>query len=210
MFAYNLNRFSEDIDLDGTNKEKIKEIIDKYCKIYGKTYNVKKDTDTTFRVMLKYNKKKDHLKIEVSFRADFIPKDAYQKTIGIAVYNINNLASMKAMAYMGRNRLRDLFDTTFIVNNYYDQLDSSVRSGIISAFQYKGLDQFDYITSQQSDPLIDPKVLQDSFLNAYDKLGLFVDSPEPETDFTQDETENNITTNKAVLKESSKNSVCDS
>ena len=210
MFAYNLNRFSEDIDLDGTNKEKIKEIIDKYCKIYGKTYNIKKDTDTVFRVMLKYNEKKDPLKIEVSFRAGFIPEDAYQKTIGVAVYNINNLANMKAMAYMGRNRLRDLFDITFIVNNYYDQLDSSVRSGIISAFQYKGLDQFDYITSQQSDPLIDPKVLQDSFLNAYDKLGLFVDPPEPETDFAQDKTENNITTGKTVLKESSKKSVCDS
>lgn len=211
MFAYGLNRFSEDIDLDSTNKEKIKELVEKYSKIYKTPINIKKETDTVFRVMLKYNEKKDPLKVEVSFRKTFIPEDSYKKISGMMVYNIDHLANMKAMAYLDRNRLRDLFDVTFIVNKYYEQLSSLARSGLISAFQHKGLEHFDYITSQQSDPLIDPKVLEDSFLKAYDKLGLFMDKYEPEQDLDLEPAPKKSTSKKNInIETSSKKSICDS
>lgn len=210
MFAYGLNRFSEDIDLDSTNKTRIKELVESYSKYYKTPINIKKDTDTVFRVMLKYNEKKDPLKVEVSFRKTYIPEDSYKKINGITVYNIDHLANMKAMAYLDRNRLRDLFDVTFIVNKYYEQLSSLARSGLISAFQHKGLEHFDYITSQQSDPLIDPKVLENSFLNAYDKLGLFVDKYEPEQDLSVGAFPKGKTTNTKSVNTTSKISLCDS
>lgn len=43
--CYNLDRFSEDIDLDSTNKN-IKKYIDNFCKKNNFQYNIAKDTDT--------------------------------------------------------------------------------------------------------------------------------------------------------------------
>ena len=39
--CYGLDRFSEDIDLDGTKKN-IKEFVDKFCKKYGYEYRIAK------------------------------------------------------------------------------------------------------------------------------------------------------------------------
>lgn len=144
-----------------------------HCRMNHLSYTIKKDTETVLRFMLKYDETKDPLKIEVSFRRGSIPEEDYSVVNGIAVYRIDNLANMKALAYMGRDRLRDLFDVTYIINNYYEELNPLTRSLLTEAFQYKGLEHFDYIVSQQSDPLIDAKKLQDAFLEAYNKLGLF-------------------------------------
>ena len=41
--------------------------------------------------------------------------------------------------------------------------------------QYKGLEQFDYLVSDQRDDLIDVDRLADAFLMMYDRLGLMYD-----------------------------------
>ena len=49
MLLYKLDRFSEDIDLDGTNKNILKNILNEYCKKKGYYFRVAKDTDTVLR-----------------------------------------------------------------------------------------------------------------------------------------------------------------
>lgn len=172
MFHYGLPRFSEDIDLDSNDAYSIRTIMDKFCKQYGYTYNIKKDTDFTLRFMLKFALEYNPLKIEISFRRSDIPSSAYIIDDNVKVYNIDSLASLKIGAYGQRDKIRDLFDCSFIVNNYYDKLSFNTVNSYISTFQHKGLDQLDYLVETQADPLIDPNSLVESFLTANDKLGL--------------------------------------
>ena len=79
---------------------------------------------------------------------------------------------MKASAYSGRDKIRDLYDICFICNNYWNELSEDVKSFIRIAIEYKGLEQFEYIIKDQKDELIDNKKLEDDFLKMYDKLGI--------------------------------------
>lgn len=171
MLCYNLTRFSEDIDLDGMN-DNILDIINSFCQKYDYNYRIAKDTDTVKRAMIHYSETSKPLKIEVSYRRKTIPEFAYHKVNDINVYNINELALMKANAFIGRDKIRDLYDITFICNNYYDELDERTIFTIQNAFQEKGIEHFDYIIYQDKDELIDSNELADGFLRAYDKLGL--------------------------------------
>ena len=103
---------------------------------------------------------------------DFILKSEITKINGILVYNINEICLMKASAYSGRDKIRDLYDICFICNNYWNELSEDVKSFIRIAVEYKGLEQFEYIIKDQKDELIDNKKLEDDFLKMYDKLGI--------------------------------------
>lgn len=173
MFHYGLNRFSEDIDLDSTDQHSIKNIMEQYCKKNNFQFNHKKNTATTSRFMVNFDADCSPLKIEVSFRNSNIFPSSYKISDGVAVYNIESLASFKILAFAQRDRLRDLFDCAYIINNYFDQLSFSVINSYIESFNRKGIEHFDYIVSQQNDPLIDENALAESFfLSAWDKLGL--------------------------------------
>ncbi len=172
MLHYGLPRFSEDIDLDSNDAHSIRTIMDKFCKEHGYTYNIKKDTDFTLRFMVKFSEQYNPLKIEISFRRSDIPSTAYKIDNNVKVYNIDDLAGLKIGAYGQRDKIRDLFDCSFIINNYYDKLSFSTINNYISTFQHKGLDQLDYLIETQQDPLIDNNYLVESFLKANDKLGL--------------------------------------
>ena len=120
LTCYNLDRFSEDIDLDSKNKRNITKIVDDFCNINGYSYTIPKDTDTTKRFMINYNNDDTKkLKVEVSYRRTNIKETEYTKINNILVYNINELCLMKAMAYSGRDNIRDLYDICFICNNYF-------------------------------------------------------------------------------------------
>ena len=177
MKFYQLDRFSEDIDFDSTDKNNIKRIIPQYCKERGFTYRLAKDTDTVKRFYINYGNDNKPLKIETSYRQKQIKKDRVRIINGIAVYDINHIALLKSTAYSGRNKLRDLYDLTFICNNHWDNLTDSTKDIIQNAFESKGLEYFDYITSNQNDPLIDKDKLANDFIDAFDKLGLVTDNP---------------------------------
>lgn len=70
MMCYNLDRFSEDVDLDAQRSNKnIERIVDEFCKKYNYSYNVNKDTDTVKRFMIHYTDKYNKpLKVEISYR----------------------------------------------------------------------------------------------------------------------------------------------
>jgi predicted nucleotidyltransferase component of viral defense system len=111
-------------------------------------------------------------KVEVSFRKTTIPEGEVVTVGGIRTYGIDELCRMKVLAYLSRDRIRDLYDLTFICDRYYEELSPETAKMIRDAFEYKGLDQFDYLVRTQDDELIDKAKLEARFLEAYQKVGL--------------------------------------
>jgi len=109
-----------------------------------------------------------------------IPESNITIINGIKTYSIDTLCCKKVSAYLGRDRIRDLYDMVSICNKYYDQLSLQTIGFLRNALEYKGVTYFDYVTKTQSDKLIDAGKLADSFLDAYDKLGLLLEKEELE------------------------------
>lgn len=171
MLCYNLSRFSEGIDLDGFDLD-IGQIVSAFCISKGYDLLVAEDTPTPKRFFVHYGGGKP-LKIEVSYRVktlDFTSKTGLIN--GILVYNPLALLATKINAYAGRDTLRDLYDLVFLSLTYWDELDSGLYSTLKSALSYKGIEQFDFITKDQSDELIDNNELASMFLELWDALGL--------------------------------------
>lgn len=177
--CYNLNRFSEDIDLDA-RKENIIHHVQSFCKQNNYSVRVAKDTAIVKRCLVNYGNYEKPLKIEVSYRNQNISADTIKNINGIQVYSIDKLAQMKCNAYNARDKIRDLFDLAFITNNYYNDLSEATISVISDALQYKGLEQVDYILATQHDELIAPDQLVTSFLEMHERLGLLLDEHENE------------------------------
>ncbi|GAB1825336.1 nucleotidyl transferase AbiEii/AbiGii toxin family protein [Turicimonas sp. TL08] len=182
--CYGLDRFSEDIDLDG-HKQDIKELTRRFCDRFGFTMRVAKDTSTVKRCLIDYGGLEKPLKIEVSYRNQQISEQDWQIVGGIKVYSIDALARMKANAYNGRDKIRDLYDLSFICNNYFDKLSHGTKNTIRDVLSYKGIEQFDYLVATQKDPLIDKNKLADSFLTMHDKLGLLLDNAQEKNKLEQ-------------------------
>jgi predicted nucleotidyltransferase component of viral defense system len=176
MMCYNLTRFSEDIDLDSTDKSGFFKIVNAFVgtfseKYPGISYRNAKDTDTVKRVMIHYGGKKP-LKVEVSYRKRTINPNECCIINGILVYNIESIFVLKIGALSGRDKIRDLYDVTFIYTNYKNNLSMQSIALLRSIIQFKGLEQFDFLIKDQSDELIDNNELAESFLNMYFDLGL--------------------------------------
>ncbi len=177
LACYGLDRFSEDIDLDGKSYN-IGEYIAAFCEEKNYQFRIAKDTDTVKRFMIHYGNDSKPLKVEISFRKKNIAPEETTKINGVNVYRINRLCMMKINAYMGRDKLRDLYDVSFISNNYFDELEPATRALLQNALMYKGVEHFDYIVSQQKDELIDENRLAESFLEMFDKFGLLYTASE--------------------------------
>lgn len=171
MMCYSLDRFSEDIDLDSSNKRAIYKIVQDFCSINNFEYRVAKDTNTVKRFMIHYGGEKP-LKIEVSYRANNIGLNNVTFLNGITVYNIQTIFLLKLMAFNSRDKLRDLYDVCFIYKNYKQYLDSMQIMSLREAFAYKGLGQFDFLIKDQKDDLIDNDKLASDFLMVFNDLGL--------------------------------------
>lgn len=175
--CYNLDRFSEDIDLDGREK-RLTSLVDEYCVKNGYSYRVAKDTATVERCFINYGNEGRPLKIEASYRRREIPENETEKINGIMVYGIEQLCAMKTGAYAGRDKIRDLYDLAFICNNYYDRLSVQTIALLRGAVEHKGIAQFDFVVRNQPDELIDNDRLAEDFLKMYDRLGLLFDEDE--------------------------------
>lgn len=173
MFCYGLDRFSEDIDLDSTNKN-IGKLIKEYCDIKGYSFNIKKDTNTVKRYMVEFLEN-EKIKIEISYRNKNLFHENYGNINGIDVYPIDKLLGMKINAYNGRDKIRDLYDIVFILKNYKEQIPDILIEQLKNSFEYKGLEQFDYLIKTQDDSLIDKDRLAENLLEIYDELGLIDD-----------------------------------
>ena len=177
--CYSLDRFSVDINLDGKSKGLV-QIVSDFCNEHDFSFTVANDTNTIERFMINYGDNEHPLQIEASYRRTEIPESDTTVVSGIKTYNIDALCGMKVSAYLNRDRIRDLYDVTFICNKYYDNLSSQTIGAMRNAFEYKGVTYFDYITKTQPDELINTSKLADSFLDAYEKLGLLLEKEEKE------------------------------
>ncbi|MBQ1288684.1 MAG: nucleotidyl transferase AbiEii/AbiGii toxin family protein [Erysipelotrichaceae bacterium] len=174
MLCYKLDRFSEDVDLDGRNYG-IEQFINSFCEEKGFTYRVAKDTAIVKRFFIHYGSLKP-LKIEISYRQMNLDKESRTTQInGIKVYNIDEMMNLKLGAYNGRDRIRDLYDIVFIYKNYKESLSENTILSLANSLSEKGFAHFDYITQTQKDDLIDTDRLANDFLDTFDSLGLLVD-----------------------------------
>ena len=171
--CYDIPRLSDDIDLDCA-KENIVPHVDMYCSVLRIPYRVAKDTNLVKRCILHLADGEKPLKIEVSYRNKIIDKTNVKKVNGINVYSIDQLAMMKAIAYMGRDRVRDLYDLSFICNKYYDELSPQTVALIKESVGKKGIEQYDFVMQTDSDAasMKNNDAVMDMFLNMFDKLDL--------------------------------------
>ena len=131
LLAYGLPRYSTDLDFDGRRTS-----IDLTRPIRAGTaaasleveaLTTKKNTDTTRRHMLHYSQQAGTpLKIEVSYRqANRIREEDITTVDGICVYRINKLATLKIDALVNRVGARDIFDASFLLHRYPDQISDT-------------------------------------------------------------------------------------
>ena len=172
--CYGLDRFSEDIDLDGREKG-LETLVAGFCEACGYSFRVAKKTETVERCFVHYGNEGKPLKIEASFRRKTIDPAETQIVNGILVYNIEPLCIMKINAYTNRDKIRDLYDVTFICKRFFDLLSPQTIALLRSAVEYKGIEQFDFLIKDQQDELIDSGKLAEDFLDMYDRLGLLYD-----------------------------------
>lgn len=172
MECYGLDRFSEDIDLDSTDRQSIPKIVNQFCADRGFEYRTAKDTDTVKRYFINYGNKEKPLKVEISYRQKEIKPEFCLQKNGINVYTMDRLARMKSAAYCGRDKIRDLYDLCFITNNHWQELSPETQDQLRISFEAKGIEQFDYIINTQQDDLIDTDKLADDVLTAFDRLDL--------------------------------------
>lgn len=176
MLCYGLDRFSEDIVLDGKGSAII-DLVDLYCKHNSYEYIIDENTETLKRCMIHYGGNKP-LKIEVSCRKKHININEYVKINGINVYTIERLAAMKCTAYASFGKIRDLYDLSFICCNYYEGFSRQTKNFIFDAVSAKGIEQYYYIINNQTDDLINKEKLSAMFLSAIEKIGLRLDNEE--------------------------------
>ena len=175
--CYGLDRFSEGIALDSINGNIIPFAMN-FCQKHHYELKITKDTKTVKRCLIKYNDTENQLKVEVSYRRRNIPQNEITKVNGITVYSIDRIAQMKATAYSARDKIRDLYDISFICNKYFDSLSPATKSFLCDSLSQKGLEKFDYLVKTQSDPLIDTNKLASDFLEATNKLGILFEDDE--------------------------------
>ena len=96
------------------------------------------------------------------------------------VYNINTLCIMKVIAYIHREKIGDLYDLTFIVNNYFENLDQQIINIVQKNIEYNGIERLDYLIQSQKDEIINKKKLVVDFVAMSDKLGLLYSNKERE------------------------------
>ena len=175
MLCYGLTRFSEDIDLDGFTGgffNIINGFIEQYrYKYAGISQRNAKDTDTVKRAIIHYNGDKK-LKVEVSYRLKSANGYKVININGISVYTIDSIMIFKLNAYNKRDKIRDLYDITFIYNNYKNQLNAMIINQLRDVIAFDGFSKFDYLVHNQEDNLINIDELTENFLKMYYDLGL--------------------------------------
>ena len=138
--GYGLNRFSEDLDFDSAKKinllNRIKSAAPQGISIDH--INVKKDTETVSRYIVKYHVKetgkKDTLKLEVSYRTP-VPDEQVVVKDGIRFASVGVIIDNKLnAAFDGENtrtKGRDLFDLHFLAGQYPEHFNESLAERLV-------------------------------------------------------------------------------
>ena len=149
LLYYNLDRFSEDIDLDSiSSNPNISNDIEKIIKEKNWNYRIAKNIDTVFRVMIDYGGKSDKgdypLKLEVSSRNSKLLKKGLLKftTInGVNVYTVEELIRMKCSTFSQRDKIRDLYDIGYLLKTFPKQFTQDNLKTVYQNINHKGVDE---------------------------------------------------------------------
>ena len=134
LLCYGLDRFSEDLDLDGRKKlnivNKIKSVFNRSTLKYE--IRIPKDTDTVQRLNIYYETiaLKGKLKIETSYRDGFTEDDTVIIN-GIKTYKINKLIDQKISALENRTTARDFYDVTFLLSKYSEHFSNEAKEKLL-------------------------------------------------------------------------------
>lgn len=168
MFAYQLPRFSEDLDFDSPKKISLDKRINDALKhiAYVDELKTPKDTSTVTRYKLAYTGKgskshlSGHLFIEISHRVDSIDEKVYLIHEGMQIATVETIVEHKiAAAITGdnpRTAARDLFDLKFL---------TGAHPGAFSSEQWQALRGF----------LDDPQAVVERYSPAFADDPLLVD-----------------------------------
>lgn len=133
LLCYGLDRFSEDIDLDGRKKLNIRSRVEAALSRVTREHDIRiaKDTDTVQRLKIRYVTavSKGALKIEVSYRNGFDDADTAVIS-GVKTYRVACLIEQKLAALEGRTTARDLYDVAFLVGTYPNEFSEQARRDI--------------------------------------------------------------------------------
>lgn len=129
MLGYGLDRFSEDLDFDSSQKLNLESKITHSARrgIALIALKTLKNTDIVTRYRARYNTKvgERSLKIEISYRNE-ISEDDIEVKSSIRVYRIAKILDLKLLAAHDgdnpRTAMRDLYDIEFIARRYADQI----------------------------------------------------------------------------------------
>ncbi len=118
LFAYGLDRFSEDLDFDSNKYLRLENRIEKATGPLVKidSVDIPKNTQTVQRYRVKYSTKEmsGSLKIEVSCRDSYnLSRSHFHE--GIRVYDLPVLVDHKLEAFQERTAARDLYDLHFLL-----------------------------------------------------------------------------------------------
>jgi predicted nucleotidyltransferase component of viral defense system len=182
LLCHGLNRFSEDIDLDGIRKVSLEREIqaacndlDKYCFI-----NKTKDTDTVLRYMVDYKSIRDQaypLKVEMSFRA----KEVLSKGLsnievihGYRVYDLRDLINMKTFAFINRDKVRDFYDLYWCVKRDPALIGPDRAMQLLQNLYLKGVEQVTELLSEEASRdhilgTIDPEAVMIDFIDSMEQ-----------------------------------------
>lgn len=150
---YGLDRYSEDLDFDClTNNMDFTKRLIKHKDFKNWDISIKKNTDTVFRAMINYQANSSlgeyPLKIEVSSRNSIFLKNKnleYKNINGVNVYDIKELIKMKANAFTNRDKIRDLYDISFLLENYSNSFTSETLFNIHDKLSYSNKDDLELL-----------------------------------------------------------------
>ena len=87
---------------------------------------------------------------------------------------------MVLCAYLTRNRVRDLYDVSWLVNMHWERLSQPVRESFALALAEKGFAQFEVAIAEQADEFISKDELLQLYLQARERAGV-AETPDRKT-----------------------------
>lgn len=145
---YNLDRYSDDIDLDSiSGYMNITNHLSKHKDFSKWKVLHKKSTQTVSRFMIDYSANYENgsypLKIEISSRNKNLLSNNllnFQNINGVNVYTIDTLIRQKIAAFNNRDKIRDFYDIVFLLNNYEEKFSNEQILTFYEKANYKDLD----------------------------------------------------------------------
>lgn len=156
---YDLDRYSDDLDFDcKSNNMNFINRLKAHKDFKSWHLNIKKDTDTTFRVMLDYGALsllgQYPLKIEISTRNKTLLQQGslkYKSIKGVNIYDIDELILMKVSAFSGRDKIRDFYDLGFLLEKYPKSFSNESLKAIHQKISYAGDNELNLLLKDEID-----------------------------------------------------------